>query len=119
MDSDVPRPLTEDESALLEAFLAHDFPGVEALRAQVKRVSAKRGCTCGCGTIDLLPQGDDLPKSIAREILPVSGHVFDADGEAIGGVMLFLSDGLLSTLEVCWYRAPIPLPHVEDVQWQF
>jgi hypothetical protein len=88
--------MTREESELLEAFLGHDFRGVEALRAQTRGLLAKRGCTCGCGTIDLIPQGEGLPRSSARNPLEVSGHVLDPDGETIGGVVLWLEDGLLS-----------------------
>jgi hypothetical protein len=110
--------MTRAESELLEAFLAHDFPGVEALRAQIPGLIAKRGCKCGCGTIDLIPQGEHLPKSSVRDLLPVSGHVRDENGDAVGGVIIFVDDGLLSTLEVYWYDQPIQLPRVENVDWQ-
>jgi hypothetical protein len=110
--------MTRAESELLEAFLAHDFPGVEALRAQIPGLIAKRGCKCGCGTIDLIPQDKDLPKSSLRGLLPVSGHVLDDNGDTVGGVLVFVVDGLLSTLEVYWYDQPIPLPRVENVDWQ-
>jgi hypothetical protein len=48
-----PRPLTRPERVLLDAFLAHELPGVGELRAQARATTATRGCTCGCGTIDL------------------------------------------------------------------
>lgn len=118
MLSEAPRPLTPRESELLEAFLSHDFVGVEALRAQTRGLLAKSGCDCGCGTIDLIPQGDGLPSSSARDPVDVSGHVMDADGEPIGGVVLWVTDGLLSSLEVYSYDKPIPLPAVDSVEWQ-
>jgi hypothetical protein len=118
MRSDDPTPLVRAEVELLEGFLSHDFPGVEALRAQTRGLLAKRGCTCGCGTIDLIPQGEDLPRSTAADLVEVSGHVLDADGEPIGGVVLWLAGGLLNSLEVYWYDRPIDLPAVRSVQWQ-
>jgi hypothetical protein len=36
----------------------------------------------------------------------------------VGGVVLFVEDGLLSMLEVHWDDRPIPLPQVNDVEWQ-
>jgi hypothetical protein len=110
--------MTQEESALLEAFLGHDFPGVEALRAQLIGLFTKRGCTCGCGRIHLIPQGENLPKFTAGAV-PVSGHILDDRGEVIGGVTIFLEDGLLSMLDMQWYFDPLPLPRVEEVEWQF
>jgi hypothetical protein len=118
MSSDVPRPVTREESELLGAFLGHDFCGVEALRAQTPGLLAKRGCTCGCGTIDLIPQGERLPRSSARSPVEVAGHVLNPDGEPVGGVLLWVEDGLLSSIEVYWYDSPIPLPAVRSVVWQ-
>jgi hypothetical protein len=110
--------MTPAESELLEAFLAHDFPGVEVLRAQISGLMAKRGCKCGCGTIDLIPQGKRLPKSSVHGWLPVSGHVLDEHGDTVGGVLIFVDDGLLSTLEVYSFDQPIQLPRVANVDWQ-
>jgi hypothetical protein len=118
MSSDAPRPLTERESELLGAFLGHDFRGVEALRAQTRGLLARSGCTCGCGTIDLIPQRGGMPRSSARNPVEVSGHVLDLDGETIGGVVLWVEDGLLSSIEVHWYDSPIPLPAARSVEWQ-
>jgi len=33
-------------------------------------------------------------------------------------VLIFVDDGLLSTLEVYWFDQPFQLPRVEDVDWQ-
>jgi hypothetical protein len=44
--------------------------------------------------------------------------VLDPDGEPIGGVVLWVEDGLLSSIEVYWYDSPIPLPAVQSVEWQ-
>jgi hypothetical protein len=118
MRSDDPRPLTAGELELLEGFLAHDFPGVAALRAQTRGLLAKRGCTCGCGTIDLIPVEHELPRSSGGNPVEVSGDVLGADGEPIGGVVLWLADGLLSSLEVYSYDRPIDLPAVGSVLWQ-
>jgi hypothetical protein len=116
MDPDTPRPMTRKESALLAAFLGHDFPGAEALREQARDLLAIRGCVCGCGSISLIPQGERLPTASGHTV-PVSGRVLDDDGDVVGGVVLWLEDGLLSLLEVHWDDRPIPIPEVENVQW--
>jgi hypothetical protein len=93
------RPLTTSERALLDELLDSEFEGVEELRVQARSVSASTGCECGCVTVDLhVP--DDLPTSSAESPAPVEGTVVDADGEPIGGVLLFVEQGRLAGLEV-------------------
>src|SRR4051794_479990 len=94
------RPLWRVERELLDALLAHDFPGVEPLREQARSVLASPGCECGCGTVDLAPKDADLPTSASDNPVVVEGRVLDADGNDIGGLLLFLKDGRLSSLEV-------------------
>ena len=118
MDSAVQRRLSRVESALLDALLGHDFPGVEALREQARDVLASKGCGCGCGTINLTPQDHDVPRSTASSPAEVEGRVLDAKGEDVGGLLLFVRDGLLSSLEVYSYYDPLPLPEPGNVIWR-
>lgn len=108
----MPRPLTPDERLLLEALLAHDFPGAAELREQARSVRAERGYGCGCGTIDLVPDAA-APASAATSPVPVEG-VFAGDW---GGVLLFLAEGRLGSLEVYSYGDPLPLPRPDQVEW--
>jgi hypothetical protein len=108
------RPLSPHEVALVAALLAPDFAGVEALREQAKVLLARPGCTCGCGTIDLLPQGDP-PRSAAKSPAPSEGRVRDPAGEEVGGLLLLVRHGLLTSLEVYSYFEPLPLPLLADV----
>jgi hypothetical protein len=109
------RPLTSDERALLDALLRHEFVGVGALRVQARQVQASPGCTCGCGSIDLhVPH--TTPRSSAGS--PVSmGEVVGADGQLVGGLLLFLEDGRLAGLEVYSYDDPLPMPRPDQVRW--
>ncbi len=111
------RPLTDSERALLDAFLSHDFRGVEELRTQVGRLRGSSGCTCGCGTLDLhVP--DTLPRSSADGPVPVEGTVVSADGQPTGGLLLFVEDGRLSGLEVYSLTDdPLPMPDLVHVRW--
>jgi hypothetical protein len=118
MERDTPTPVTREQADLLDAFLSHDFPGVETLRAQTPGLLARRGCLCGCGTIDLLPQRGGLEPSTAVSLVEVIGHVVDGDGNPVGGLMLWLEDGFLASLEVYSYDEPLPLPAVNRVEWQ-
>lgn len=111
MSSEVPRPLTAGERRLLDALLAHDFPGAGELRAQARTVRAVRGCACGCGTIDLITDGAS-PASVADSPVPVEGVIGDS-----GGVILFLTEGRLGSLEVYSYGDPLPLPDPDQVVW--
>jgi hypothetical protein len=99
-----PSPLTEDERALLDALLSHhDFPGVMELREQAQHVLAKRGCQCGCGTIDFVPDATPVLRSEAANPAPVEGVVKNADDEEVGGLILFIKDGMLLSLEIYSY----------------
>lgn len=117
MRSELLSPLTIDERRLLDGLLAHDFPGVDELRVQARVVHARKGCTCGCGTIDLVPMGNDPPRSEATSPVPTEGTVLDTSGVDIGGLLLFLTDGLLGSLEVYAYNEPLPLPMIDNVRW--
>jgi hypothetical protein len=112
------RPLTTNEALLLAELLAHEFEGVEQLRIQSRALTARRGCDCGCGTVELVPQDDAPPRSRAQNPVPCEGVVRGDDGTPIGGVLLFVKDGLLSSLEVyetCGH--PLPLPTSDQVEW--
>jgi hypothetical protein len=113
-----PRPLSEDERALLDALLAHDFPGVDQLREQALHVTAKRGCECGCGTIEFVADGTSMPRSGATNPVPVDGFVTTADGDEAGGLILFVRDGMLQSLEIYSHAEPLPLPRLEQVTWR-
>ncbi len=112
------RPLTSSELLLLGALLRHDFLGVEAPRVQARQVSASPGCSCGCGTLHLhVP--DTVPRSSASSPVPVEGTVVGANGEPIGGLLLFVDGGRLSGLEVYSLDDdPLPLPPPAHVRWQ-
>ncbi|WP_141137496.1 hypothetical protein [Blastococcus mobilis] len=112
------RPLTSSELALLDALLRHDFHGVHELRVQAHQVCASPGCTCGCGSLDLQVP-DTVPRSPACSPVPVEGTVVGADGEPIGGLLLFVDGGRLSGLEVYSLDDdPLPMPHPDRVRWQ-
>jgi hypothetical protein len=116
--SDQASPLSADERSLLDALLAHEFPGVRQLREQALHVLAKRGCGCGCGTIEFVSDGASSPRSAVSSPAPVEGLVYDADGDVVGGLILFLQDGTLQSLEIYSYDQPLPLPPIDQVTWR-
>jgi hypothetical protein len=111
-------PLSAAERALLDALLAHEFPGVRQLREQALHVRAKRGCECGCGTIEFVSDGTSSPRSAVSSPAPVEGLVYDTDGDEIGGLILFLKGGMLQSLEIYSYDQPLPLPSIDRVTWR-
>jgi hypothetical protein len=115
--SDIPGPLSTDESELLDALLGHEFAGVQELRQQARHIEAKSGCTCGCGTIDFVFDGAPVPRSEAPTPVPVEGRVAGAGGDDVGGLILFLKDGMLQSLEIYSYDKPLPLPLRQQVTW--
>jgi len=113
-----PRPLQRDERATLLALLNHaDFEGRDALVEQVDAARVNGGCGCGCATVNLIV--DPAAPSAGRTYRPIpnEAHVVDADGEYIGGVIVFTEDGYLSTLEIFSISDPItPLPPLDRLQ---
>jgi hypothetical protein len=116
--TDQPGPLSEDERTLLNAFLSHDFPGVQELREQALHVTAKKGCQCGCGTIDFVLDETQVRRSASPNPVPVDAVVEGGKGDAVGGLILFVRDGLLQSLEVYSHADPLPLPTAEQVTWR-
>lgn len=113
------RPLTPEERQLLDAFLGRDFPGAAELREQARSVEASQGCPCGCGTISLHPSdASEWPHATVRSNPLSAGTVVDESGEAVGGLLLFLKDGILDSFEVYSFGDPLPLPPVELVEWE-
>ena len=117
MRTNRPSLLSGDELALLEGFLSFDFEGVEELREQMNHLTAKRGCTCGCGRIDFVLDGAKVPRSVAANPVPVGATVRDT-GDEVGGLTLFVHDGLLQSLEIYSYAEPLPLPRPDQVTWR-
>lgn len=118
LDPNSPRVASENERKLLNALLAHEFDGADELRLQVGNVHARSGCTCGCGTIDLIVDRSAAPRSAADSPLGVEGEVADEAGNLIGGLLLFVEDGYLCSLEVYAYEdVALPLPSLSNVRW--
>lgn len=113
------RPLTDRERAILDGFLYFAFPGVGELRARVPtlRVNSDRSCPCSCGTADLVADRALAPAAAASP-LPVGADI-PGDGDIpLGGMIVFLLDGFLASLEVYSYGSgPLQLPAIEDVVW--
>src|SRR4029078_5555095 len=94
-------------ATLLAVLCAPDFPGRDELVAQVESATVVGYCPCPCATIDLevdriLPRGPYLPD----RVIPTEASVLDTAGETIGGIIVFVDEGYLSSLEIFDSRAP-------------
>ncbi len=104
---------------MLAAFLAFEFDGVKELRAQARSVLVAGTCGCGCGTVYLQPVGDQLPRSSAASPIEITGDVRDTEGNRVGGVILLVHDGLLSSLEVYTFTGrPLAIPSPAMITWR-
>jgi hypothetical protein len=116
--AELPRPLLPEERTTLLALLHYaDFEGRDALVEQADSARADWYCGCGCATVTLTV--DPAAPSAHRTYRPIPNEatVVDADGEIIGGVVVFADDGYLSNLEIYWHEEPIsPFPPLDRLQ---
>ncbi len=117
---DPPRPMTEREAEVLALMLAGDDPALEPLRAQAAVALVSSGCGCGCATIDF-----DLDGQGALPASPVSRfqlHACSRESPGVAGadpwgVILFVDEGRLASLELVWYERPIgTFPPATDLE---
>ncbi|GAA1429317.1 hypothetical protein GCM10009616_11120 [Microlunatus lacustris] len=114
--SAAPRPLRRRERDTLEVLLAVDFPGVEALRAQLPGTVVVDRCRCGCPSVSLQPPVD-APLAAVADTVPVEAVGMGAYGQAEAMVLLFVRDGRLSYLECAPLeeRTPRTFPPVHRI----
>jgi hypothetical protein len=115
-----PRPLTDNEAAILTKLLQDDrFAGAAAYRSQLPHLTVTGGCPCGCATIDLQVDRDaPVGQGPAGSPLPVEGVAADpADAELPLELLIFTEDGFLAMLEIVYYgEPPSELPPSDAVE---
>ena len=105
-----PRPPTPREAEILDFMLGVDDPRVEPLRQQRQSVVVTGLCGCGCASIHLeVDRERHGPAAICRQ--PIAADVSptiaaDAERTNVCGLLLFLDEGWLSLLEICWVETP-------------
>ena len=116
--ADLPRALLpEEREALLLSFVGLDGPMRAALSAQVEAARVGRyDCPCPCASVGLVVDKTKVPPLSVWEA-PVGGvSIYDPDGEFMGGVLVWIDDGYLSSIEVWWMDEPIsPIPPREQL----
>ena len=116
-DSGPWRETTSSEAALLAVAVSGDWEGASELRSQLPGLLVRPGCSCGCGSIELRPR-QGSPASAAPSPALREGMVLGAAGEVAGGLLLFLHNGLLQSLEIYSYGDPLPVPVPGRVLWE-
>ena len=102
-----PRPLTDNEAAILAKLLHGDpFAGAAAYRSQLPHITVTGGCTCGCATIDLrVDRGAPVEPGPTGSPLPVEGRT---TGTEDADLLIFAQDGFLTMLEIVYYAGDPP-----------
>ena len=76
-------------------------------------------CTCGCATVDLESDRTKCAPSGTTSPIPAEAVVLDSKGAAIGGLIVFLREDYLASLEIYSFDQPIDaLPPPERIRTQ-
>lgn len=115
----LPRRLTPLEYQLIRAILTDDCPSGSDLKAQLAsaRVSGHWEPT-GSPSIDLEADIDSPAAHLSDGVLPIDAHVYDANDNYVGELIIWISDGRLSALEYAWVTDEMPqaLPPVDSLR---
>jgi len=115
---ELPRPLLPEERAALSAILEYaDFQGRDTLVAQAAIARVDGYCGCGCATVSLQVDHSTPAAANTRSPIPNEADVVDNDGDLIGGIIIFLEEGYLTSLEIYWFEEPIsPIPPLDRLR---
>ena len=98
------RALALEETEVLRRLLAFDFPGATELRDQLPFALVVGPCACGCVSVDISVDATRAPAAAgAVSPLPVEVEIVGSDGACIGGIIVFLTDGYVSLIDVHSY----------------
>src|SRR5687768_6764224 len=102
-----PRSLAPREAEVLDFILSVDDRRVEPLRGQRATAVVTGMCGCGCASIYLeVDRTQSQPAEICRQ--PISARPAANLANGTCGIDLFLDEGWLSLLEICWIEEPPP-----------
>ena len=109
------RPLTAQERSLAQWMLEHGNPEASTFLPQLAQADATTWrCPCGCASFNFKVEG----KSEAPPGVNILGDFVVGEGEAMFGIFIFESGGILSGLEVYSLAADAPrvLPTPEQLR---
>ncbi len=93
------RPASPEELEVLRFLLSFEFEGVGSLRRDLDDLWVQSSCSCGCGSIELIPAARSTPPAEHRPA-PLDISVRAEGASPAGGMILFTSEGHLAELEV-------------------
>jgi hypothetical protein len=111
----VPRRLTAHETGILERVLSESFDGSAELFAQISQTRALGGIPTlldlgvpDAGAVSPYPDG----------VVPVQMFVEGQDGDPAGEILVWVSGGRLSGLELAWFgdESPDVFPAPEELK---
>ena len=107
-----PRMLTQAERDVLTLMISADFDGAKEIRAQLDQVRAVAVWVDGLPSIDVEVAGDAARAPLADGEIPVGAEVRDEQGEYLGEITVWTTDGFLSAVEYSWVsdEPPTRLP---------
>ena len=108
--------LTQQARGLLSSVLSQvDFPGSDALLQQVSSVNVVGGPVT---MLDFQLTAPAQASAFTDGPAPLSAIVSDADGKAVGELLVWVESGYLNGLEFAWWSdaAPVRLPSPEHVR---
>jgi len=109
-----PRPLTDEERALVKWMLEHGEPGADRYLSQLNEAVVISGCACGCASIHF--QIGDAPADYKPGLTVISDYIFQRGETGHFGVFVFTEENMLSGLEVYGFEdSPGPLPIIEEL----
>ena len=111
-----PRAISATERAILERLLGGDSHDATRLREQLRGLVVVGHCDCGCPTIDF-DTAAASPEASSRPV-GLEGWAATAPGEPPIEILIFETDGLLSSLELVSYSDPARAdwPPVESIE---
>lgn len=103
----------------MDALLGQCFDGVESLRRQWERALVESSCECGCGSIAFVfVEPPPCAPDATRHRVPVEAEIVDERDEIVGGVIVFVRDGVLDDVDVySVVEEPQPFPDLASIRW--
>ncbi|MCU1480704.1 MAG: hypothetical protein JWQ19_1490 [Subtercola sp.] len=110
------RPLEPGEMALLRAITRGDWPGAEEVRGQIESARHAGWWFEGSQSFSLVVDPDCPLIPLPSDLIGPTHHRVYEDDEVSGGVLLWVNDGRLTSLEYYWFTPEMPSRLPEPAQ---